>query len=179
MELRRQNWEAARRAKPVIAEVYKEFNKIFGERYSNPYFAPFMTDDAEIVLLGLGAVAMPARTAVRRLREQGQKVGYVNLRWFRPFPTTELRELLGRFKGVGIIDRDCAHGSPDSGGILFHDVRSCVYPLNKRPVMSNFIGGLGGRDISIEDCIKMFDLTRDAADKGSEDVNVTWIGLRE
>jgi pyruvate ferredoxin oxidoreductase alpha subunit len=179
MELRRQNWEAARRAKPVIAQAYQEFNAIFGERYTSPFFAEFMTDDAEIVLVGLGAVAMPARTAVRRLRDQGQKVGYVGLRWFRPFPTTELRELLGRFKGVGIIDRDCAHGAPDSGGILFHDMRSCLYPLAKRPVMSNFIGGLGGRDISIEDCIKMFDLTKHAADKGIEDVSVTWIGLRE
>ena len=26
------------------------------------------------------------------MREKGQKVGYVNLRWFRPFPTIELRE---------------------------------------------------------------------------------------
>ena len=98
---------------------------------------------------------------------------------FRPFPTTELRECLGKFKGVGIIDRDCAHGSPDCGGILFHDMRSCMYPLTKRPVMTNFIGGLGGRDISIDDCIKMFDLTKHAADKGMEDVGVTWIGLRE
>jgi pyruvate ferredoxin oxidoreductase alpha subunit len=80
---------------------------------------------------------------------------------------------------VGIIDRDCAHGSPDSGGILFHDVRSALYPLARRPVVSNFIGGLGGRDISIDDCIKMFDMTRHAAARGSEDVNVTWIGLRE
>jgi pyruvate ferredoxin oxidoreductase alpha subunit len=179
MELRRQNWEAARRAKPVIAQAYQEFNKIFGERYTSPYFTEFMTDDADFVLVGLGAVAMPARTAVRRLRDQGHKVGYVGLRWFRPFPTTELRECLGKFKGVGIIDRDCAHGAPDSGGILFHDMRSCLYPLKKRPVMSNFIGGLGGRDISIDDCIRMFDLTKHSADKGVEDVSVTWIGLRE
>ena len=45
--------------------------------------------------------------------------------------------------------------------------------------MTNFIGGLGGRDISIDDCIKMFDMTKHAADKGMEDVAVTWIGLRE
>jgi pyruvate ferredoxin oxidoreductase alpha subunit len=179
MELRRQNWEAARRAKQVIAQAYDEFNGVFGPRYGNPYFTEFMTDDAEIVLVGLGAVAMPARTAVRRLRERGQKVGYVSLRWFRPFPTSELRELLGRFKGVGVIDRDFAHGSPDCGGIVFHDVRSCLYPLDRRPAMANFIGGLGGRDISIDDCIKMFDLTRAAADTGAREECVTWIGLRE
>ncbi|MGH7847670.1 MAG: pyruvate ferredoxin oxidoreductase, partial [Candidatus Binatia bacterium] len=90
IELRRQNWEAARRARGVIAQAYKEWNGIFGQRYDSPYFDEFMTEDAEAVLLGLGAVAMPARTAVRRLREQGKKVGYVNLRWFRPFPSEEL-----------------------------------------------------------------------------------------
>src|SRR6516162_3012050 len=82
MELRRQNWEAARRARQVIVESYREFNQVFGDRYPTPFFDEFMTEDAEVVLVGLGTVALPARTAVRRLREQGHKVGYVNLRWF-------------------------------------------------------------------------------------------------
>src|SRR5438309_11634355 len=38
MELRRQNWEAARRARAVIKDAYLEFNAIFGERYASPYF---------------------------------------------------------------------------------------------------------------------------------------------
>ncbi|MDA2930315.1 pyruvate ferredoxin oxidoreductase [Acidobacteria bacterium AH-259-O06] len=179
MELRRQNWEAARRAKKVIVEAYQEFNGIFGPRYSSPFFTEFMTGDAEAVMIGLGALAMPARTAVRRLREQGQKVGYVNLRWFRPFPTQELRECLGRFKAVGVIDRDFAHGSPDSGGILLHEIRSCLYPLEDRPNIINFITGLGGRDVSIDDCIRMYDLTLQAKDGEVEDEFVTWIGVRE
>ncbi len=178
MEIRRQNWEAARRAKQVIPEVYKEYNAIFGERYTNPFFTEFMTDDAESVLVGLGAVAMPARTAVRRMRAQGEKVGYVGLRWFRPFPTEELRESLGRFKSVGVIDRDFAHGSPDSGGILLHEIRSALYPLAQRPNVVNFIGGLGGRDMSIADCIKMMQATQ-AAQKGTPEQICTWIGLRE
>src|SRR2546428_7483043 len=74
IELRRQNWEAARRARGVIVEAYQEFNATFGERYLAPYFfKEFMTDDAEAVLVGLGTVAMPGRTAVRRLPEQGHK----------------------------------------------------------------------------------------------------------
>src|SRR5437773_227629 len=179
MELRRQNWEAARRARGVIKEAYQEFNTIFGERYASPYFAEFMTDDAEVVLIGLGQVAAAGRAAARRLREQGQKVGYINLRWFRPFPTLELRESLQRFKVVGVIDRDFAHGSPDDGGILLHEVRSCLYPAKNRPVVTNFITGLGGRDASINDCVKMFDLTQQAAGHESRDGQVTWIGVRE
>src|SRR5439155_23663086 len=179
MELRRQNWEAARRARSVIKEAYQEFNAIFGERYASPYFTEFMTDDAEAVLIGLGQVAAAGRTAARRLREKGQKVGYINLRWFRPFPTLELRESLQRFKVVGVIDRDFAHGSADDGGILLHEVRSCLYPAKNRPVVTNFITGLGGRDVSINDCVKMFDLTQQAAGHLSRDGQVTWIGVRE
>jgi pyruvate ferredoxin oxidoreductase alpha subunit len=179
MELRRQNWEAARRAKRVIAEAYQDFNRVFGERYPSPYFTEFMTEDADAVLIGLGSVAMPARTAVRRLREKGRKVGYVGLRWFRPFPTDELRASLGRFRAVGVIDRNFAHGSPDSGGIMFHEIRSCLYPLERRPAVVDFMGGLGGRDLSINDCIRMHELTMDAANGADRDGYVTWIGLRE
>ncbi|HZU06489.1 MAG TPA: pyruvate ferredoxin oxidoreductase [Chloroflexota bacterium] len=180
MELRRQNWEAARRARQVITQAYEEFRAIFGDRYTPPYyFDEFLTEDAEVVLIGLGTVASPGRTAARRLRQQGHKVGYVNLRWFRPFPTVELRECLRRFKAVGVIDRDFAHGSPDDGGALLHEIRSCLYPARERPAIVNFISGLGGRDISIADCIRMFELTERAAREEALDGFVTWIGVRE
>lgn len=179
MEIRRQNWEAARRARGVIKEAYKEFNAIFGERYENPYFSEFMTEDADVVMVGLGQVAAAAKTAVKRMREKGQKVGYVNLRWFRPFPTVELRNVLKRFKAVGVIDRDFAHGSPDDGGIMMHEIRSCLYPAKSRPVVTNFIVGLGGRDVSIDECIHMFETTQKSLTDEKLEGAVTWVGVRE
>jgi len=86
---------------------------------------------------------------------------------------------LSRFKAVGVIDRDFAHGSPDNGGILMAEVRSCLYPAKNRPAIVNFIGGLGGRDLSIADAQKMYETTQQAATKDSMDEFVTWIGLRE
>ena len=179
MELRRQNWDAARRARGVIKEAYGEFNAVFGERYSTPFFTEFMTDDADTVLIGLGTVCAPGRTACRRLREKGEKVGFVSLRWFRPFPTLELRESLKRFKAVGVIDRDFAHGSPDDGGILMHEVRSALYPLKNRPAITNIITGLGGRDVSIDDCIRMYEIAQKSKTDDKLDNFVTWIGVRE
>jgi len=179
MELRRQNWDAARRARGVIKQAYEEFNGVFGERYSSPFFTEFMTDDADTVLIGLGTVCAPGRTAVRRLREKGEKVGFVSLRWFRPFPTIELREALSRFKAVGVIDRDFAHGSPDDGGILLHEVRSGLYPLKNRTAVTNIITGLGGRDVSIDDCIRMFRIAQKSKTDDKLDDFVTWIGVRE
>jgi len=179
MELRRQNWEAARRARGVIKQAYGEFNAIFGERYSNPFFTEFMTDDADTILIGLGTVCAPGRTACKRLRERGEKVGFVGLRWFRPFPTIELRESLKRFKAVGVIDRDFAHGSPDDGGILMHEVRSALYPLKNRPAITNIITGLGGRDVAIDDCIRMYEIAQKSKTDDKLDNFVTWVGVRE
>jgi len=179
MELRRQNWDAARRARGVIKQAYSEFNAIFGERYSNPFFTEFMTDDADTILIGLGTVCAPGRTACKRLRERGEKVGFVSLRWFRPFPTIELRESLKRFKAVGVVDRDFAHGSPDDGGILMHEVRSALYPLKNRPAITNIITGLGGRDVSIDDCIRMYEIAQKSKTDDKLDNFVTWIGVRE
>jgi pyruvate ferredoxin oxidoreductase alpha subunit len=179
MELRRQNWEAARRARGVIAEAYQEFDTVFGTQHTSPFFDEFMTEDADAVLIGLGTVAMPGRTAVRRMRERGQKVGYVNLRWFRPFPTQGLRACLRRFKAVGVIDRDFAHGSPDDGGILLHEVRSCLYPTREKPVVLNFIAGLGGRDVSIANCEAMLEQCLAAVGDENADDSVNWIGVRE
>jgi len=179
MELRRQNWDAARRARGVIKQAYSEFNAIFGERYSNPFFTEFMTDDADTVLIGLGTVCAPGRTACKRMRERGEKVGFVSLRWFRPFPTIELRESLKRFKAVGVIDRDFAHGSPDDGGILMHEVRSALDPLKNRPAITNIITGLGGRDVSIDDCIRMYEIAQKSKTDDKLDDFVTWIGVRE
>ena len=80
---------------------------------------------------------------------------------------------------VGSPPRDFAHGSPGNGGILLHEIRSCLYPVRDRPNVINFMGGLGGRDISIEECIKMYERTLAAGRGDMPEEIVTWTGLRE
>ncbi len=175
MEIRRQNWEAARRAKEVIYKAYKEFNSVFGSSYISPFFDEHMTKDAETVVIGMGTVSSAARVAVNRLREKGQKVGFIKLRWFRPFPTEELRKALSRAKRVTVIDRDFAHGGPDDGGVLYNEVRSALYDSKNKPKVVDFIAGLGGREISIEDVVKMVQTTKSCSPAD----RIHWVGLRE
>ncbi|MBX8637544.1 MAG: pyruvate ferredoxin oxidoreductase [Thermoplasmata archaeon] len=176
MEIRRQNWEAARRARGVIYKAYKEYNEVFKSSYQNPFFEEFMMEDAEIALIGMGTVSSAAKAAVKLLREKGQKVGYIKLRWFRPFPAEELRESLSEVAAIGVIDRDFAHGGPDDGGVLFNDVRSALYNSGNRPRIVDFIGGLAGREISIEDVARMAEITKNHKGEGNL---VTWIRVRE
>ena len=91
MEIRKQTDEAAKRVKDVIWEAHNDFKELFGRGGDNPFFEEYMTEDAEYVLFGMGSLGLPAKVMVRRLREQGEKVGFVRLKWFRPSPTRSWR----------------------------------------------------------------------------------------
>jgi len=46
MEIRRQNYAAMERVPGVLEQAYKDFERIFGRSYGNPYFEEYMTQDA-------------------------------------------------------------------------------------------------------------------------------------
>lgn len=178
MELRKQNDEAMKRAQKLIPEVYKEFTSIFNRSYGNPFFEEYQTDDADVVLIGMGTMSIPVKVAIRQMRKEGKKVGFVRLRWFRPFPAEELAETLGRFKAVGVIDRDYSFGSPYFSGVLATEIRGAMYPAPKRPPILGFICGLGGREVTVPDVKRMSDMLL-AASAGQTQPPTTWIGIRE
>lgn len=178
MEIRRQTAGAMERAYTVIPEVYAQFEKVFGRHYGNPFFEEFETEDAEIVLVGMGTLSTPVKVAIRAMRREGKKVGFVRVRWFRPFAAEQLAKCLGRFSAVGIIDRDFSLGSPYLSGVLATEVRAAMYPTAKRPPMLDFICGLGGREVTVPDVRKMSDIVYQAA-AGKPQPLTQWIGLRE
>ncbi len=178
MEIRRQNYAVTEIACDVIREVYADFEKVFGRKYGNPFFEEYMTEDAEVVLLGMGTMSTPVKVAVRKMREQGLKVGFVRLRWFRPFPGKEIAKCLERFKAIGVIDRDFSFGSPDLSGVVATELRSAMYSnATTRPPVLGFICGLGGREVTVPDVEEMTDIVCQAA-KGKAQPLTQWIGLR-
>jgi pyruvate ferredoxin oxidoreductase alpha subunit len=178
MEIRRQTAAAMERSQSVIREAYREFEKIFHRTYGNPFFEEYMTDDADVVLVGMGTLSTPVKVAIREMRKQGKKVGFVRVRWFRPFAAEELAKSLGRFKAVGVIDRDFSLGSPYLSGVLATEVRTALYPTAKRPAVIGFICGLGGREVTLPDVHKMADSIYQAAEGKSQPLT-QWIGVRE
>ena len=179
MEIRKQTDEAMRRTSGVIKEAYDEFREIFGRGDPSPFIEEYMCDDAEIILVGMGTLAMPTRVAVRRMREAGKKVGFLRIKFFRPFPAAEIQEVLGKAKGVAVIDRYYSYGSPSFGGVLFHELRSTLYNLDDRPMMLNFIAGLGGREVMVHDIDQMVETTQKAVDTGKIEQETTWVAVRE
>jgi pyruvate ferredoxin oxidoreductase alpha subunit len=179
MEVRMQNYAVTERARDVLREVYAEFESVFGRKYGNPFFEEYMTEDADVVLLGMGTLSMPLKVAIRQMRAAGKKVGFVRLRWFRPFPTEELAKCLGRFKAVGVIDRDYSLGSPYLSGVVATEVRTALYPgSGPKPPVLGFICGLGGREVTLPDIEKMTEITFAAAQVKSQPLT-QWIGVRK
>ncbi|MBX6422641.1 pyruvate ferredoxin oxidoreductase [Thermosulfurimonas sp. F29] len=145
--------EAFKNAYRVIVKAWDEFEKIFGRRYRP--VETYRMEDAEVALLIMGSLAETAMTAVDRLREAGKKVGLVRIRLWRPFP---LRDFVRAVKGVrvlGVIDRALSPGA--TGGPVGVEVRSALYQVPGRPRVVNFVAGLGGRDVTVEDFEEMAD----------------------
>lgn len=147
MEHKKQQAEAMRNAKDVILSVGKEFGTISGRPYG--FFEEYRTEDAECVLVLIGSTAGTAKETINQLREQGKKVGLIKIRVFRPFPMNELAEALKNVKVVAVMDK--CEGNSAAGGPLFQEVRSACYDLKDRPLMINYVYGLGGRDVRVND----------------------------
>jgi len=179
IEIRRQNNEAMNRAYTVIEEAYADFRRVFGRGPENPWFEEYMTEDAEIILVGMGTISLPMKVGIRNMRAQGKKVGLVRPRWFRPFPTDRLVKALSRASAIGVIDRDYSFGSPFDSGVVANEIRAAMYNADKRPPLMSFICGLGGREVMLEDVYKATDMCYAAAKSGKSDPKTHWLGVRE
>jgi pyruvate/2-oxoacid:ferredoxin oxidoreductase alpha subunit len=140
-------------AREVIKEVNDEFAKTFGRDYHG-MIEEYQTDDADAILITLGTVTSSAREVVDEYRAQGKKVGMVKLRFFRPFPTEEIKKVAEKTKAIGVYDRAVSFGT---GGPSWIDTRCALYGFDI-PVI-NYLAGLGGRDVMKADIRLMYDMT--------------------
>ena len=134
----------------VIKEATDDFNRIFGRTY-DPYLEKYQMEDAEIAFFIQGAHANTCKSAIHHLRSQGVKAGMVRPRWVRPWPTEQIAEALSHVKAVGCVESSTSYGGATRGGNLIHEVRTSLYDLDKRPLVTSFMAGLGGDVILLED----------------------------
>jgi pyruvate ferredoxin oxidoreductase alpha subunit len=153
---------------PVMREVQKEFAQISGRSYD--LIEPYRVDDADYVVLAAGSTAGTLREVVDELRADGKKVGSVKLRLFRPFPAKEIAKVLEGRKGAAVMDRAISIGA---GGPIFPEVRSALYDVARRPNIVDYVYGLGGRDVGVDDVKVVFNQLM----KG-ESKTVNYLGVR-
>ncbi len=154
-ETEKHRWEiqqAMERVPEVLAEAIDEFEKVFGRRPHGALSAEY-TEDAEIVLVACNTMARTLRRVVQRRREQGQKVGMIEAKLFRPFPRRELAQALGSAKRVGVLDRN---HSPGSGGIFWTEIAASLQGRSDL-LLQDYLVGLGGGDVTPELIDEIFD----------------------
>ena len=153
-----------RASKDVIRECWDEFAGIFGRQYSP--LEKYHSDDAKAVIMTMGSFGETASVAIDKMREDGQDVGQIRLRLWRPFPFEELRQSVKDADILIVLDRDISFGGP--GGVFASEVKSALYNLDRKPKVVSFVGGLGGRDITINGFENLIKKSVEIASKGSK-----------
>jgi len=131
----------------VITEVHQDWGKRFG-RHHAPLVEEYRLDDAEYAIVTIGSMTGAGKDAVDLAREQGEKVGLIKVKTFRPFPLQALRRAVSKVKALGVVDRSVSFGW--NSGPVYQELLSVLYFLDRRIPSTSFIGGLAGADITIE-----------------------------
>ncbi len=136
----------------VVNEAEAKFEKIFGRRYTG-LTENYRTEDAEFVIVTLGSISGLVQQVVDKLREQGVKAGLLRIRYMRPFPEKEIAETLKNAKAVAVLEKDISFGAE---GTVYTNVNSALKKAGLDIPSVNYIGGLGGKDISAEEIEGIF-----------------------
>ncbi len=142
------------------------------------YYHPvelYGTEGAKTLLLTMGSFGETAKIAIDAKTDKGESVGLINLRIWRPFPCEELHQTVKDAETLIVFDRCVSFGGP--GGPVSSEIRSALYDEKERPKVVSFVGGLGGRDMSVKDFEYVIDRGREIAEKGSKELFET-VGIR-
>jgi len=171
MEMRRDIQKAMELVPDIFTRVEQEFAAIFDRSYGP--MERVHCDDAEVIMVVTGTAASTCRKVISDLRSQGEKVGMLKLKMFRPFPTDLIREHLGSVQKVAVVDRNFSFGA---SGIFAQEIRAALCNQNGHPPVFGYITGLGGRDVTPEILAEIYWKTKNSALPENESV---WVGLNE
>jgi len=175
MEMRKSMQDAMEKVPEIYAKIEKDFRAGFERSYG--LVDAFQCEDAETILVMAGTTAGTCRQLVQDMRAQGEKVGLLRLKMFRPFPAREIYEAIRNARKVAVVDRDCSFGV---GGIFAQEIRAAVCNQaaggSPRPQIHSYIAGLGGRDITMGTLSEIYRAVQAADVPAPESV---WVGLNK
>ena len=154
-------------AVPVIEEAEKKFAGIFGRQYTG-LTESYRVWDADYILITLGSISGLVRETVDRLRDKGEKVGLLRLRYLRPFPNEEIVGAVKNAKAAAVLEKDISFGNE---GTVYTNVNSALQKAGITLPVSGYVGGLGGRNISEEEIESIF------TELKQETVRIKFIGI--
>ena len=157
-----------------IKEIDEEWADLSGRKYD--YVEPYMMEDAEVALIGMGSMVGTIRYVVDELRSEGVKAGMIKLRLFRPFPSESIKKAVGDLPVLGVMEKCISFGAPASP--IMEELMTAYYQDMKKPKMANFVVGLGGRDVSPDMIREAFDSLLKINETGKVEKTMSYIGVR-
>lgn len=174
----------------MFKEVSQEYEKISGRKIN--VIDRFMIEGAETVIVSIGSTAETVEEVVERKRKNGEKVGGIAIRMFRPFPKEEIVTALKNIKNIAVMDKVMDYSL--NGGPLYKEVVSAIYDMkkcddkvnvdekNNRSTnintninILNYIYGIGGRDIGVDDIEEIFE---DISKNTDNNEKIRYVGLK-
>ncbi len=145
-EYRIDQQQAMGEALPLIEAFDAEFEAQFGRAHGG-LVEPYRLEEAQAVMVGMGSLMGAVCDVVDKLRDQGQAVGALRLRCFRPFPAQALAQYLSGVQRIIVLEKALSIGA---GGILAAELRATLHQAGITTPVESVIGGLGGRDLTPE-----------------------------
>lgn len=166
--------ETLENAFPVLADAGRRFGEVFGRSYEDLLYR-YRTEDADFLFLTMGSLASEATETVDLLREEGIAAGVLGLRVFRPFPALPLVEAVRKARAVAVLEKSISYGYE---GALATELKAALFSHNGpgHPLVSNFILGLGGKDIKPQDLLDAAHETLQSAASGIRQSKPRWYG---
>jgi pyruvate ferredoxin oxidoreductase alpha subunit len=166
--------EALNDALDYVKEIDDAWEELSGRKYD--YVEPYMMDDAEVALIGMGSMVGTIRHVVDELRNEGVKAGMIKLRLFRPFPSEYIKNAVGNVPVLGVMEKCISFGAPASP--LMEEIMTAYYHDLEKPKMANFVVGLGGRDVSPTMIREAFTKLMKIKETGKVERLMNYIGVR-
>jgi pyruvate ferredoxin oxidoreductase alpha subunit len=148
-EVRHQQVAAMAAALDVFEEVADEFEALSGRGYDA--VEPYALDDADRAIVCLGSTAGTVKDVVDELRSEGERVGLLEIRSFRPLPLAAIRATLESVGDVAVLDRA---NSPGGAAPLLAELAVALRGADLR--LRSYVYGLGGRDLHPHDIREVF-----------------------
>jgi pyruvate ferredoxin oxidoreductase alpha subunit len=159
---------------PKIQAAFDEFEKLSGRKYN--IVETYNMEDAELAVVCMGTSVETAEEVSNELRAKGIKAGVVGIRVFRPWPLEQIAAALKGVKAVAALDRSSPHGAM---GTLYNELAGTLINTDTKAVLTNYIYGLGGRDLTKAHLVGIFEDLKANMDAGKPTTPLQqYIGLR-
>ncbi|MEX5397272.1 pyruvate:ferredoxin (flavodoxin) oxidoreductase [Streptococcus sp. ZJ93] len=140
---------------PYVVQKYMgEINRLRGTAYD--LITYYGHPEATELIVAMGSVATTIEQAVNYLNQNGQKVGFIQIHLYRPFPTEVfLQKIPKTIKSIAVLDRTKEPGAV--GEPLFMDVQAAFYESDHRPIIIGGRYGIGSKDTTPDQIVAVFD----------------------